>query len=160
MVNMNSSGLINQLTISASVSPAQIWRSARQSVVALLTNEAEYMAAAECAKHLIWMKSFLFDVMNPVPSAIPFYVDNTSAIDTALGDIINRRSKHIYRLFHFFCEQVQDGSLRISHVPTDKMLADHLTKPLGPTGICHALRRNNMLKDASEWGVVRVFTLY
>lgn len=124
------------------------WRSARQSVVALSTNEAEYMAAAECAKHLLWVRDFLFDIMHPVPAAIPFYVDNTSAIDTATGDSINRRSKHIDRRFHFIREQVQSGLLDIKHVPTDEMLADHLTKPLGPTGILHALRLNHMLKSA------------
>lgn len=124
------------------------WRSARQSVVALSTNEAEYMAAAECTKHLSWVRDFLFNIMHPVPAAIPFYVDNTSAIDTATGDSINRRSKHIDRRFHFIREQVQSGLLDIKHVPTDEMLADHLTKPLGPTGILHALRLNHMLKSA------------
>lgn len=124
------------------------WRSARQFVVALSTNEAEYMAAAECAKHLVWVKAFLFDVMHPVTSPIPFYVDNTSAIDTATGDTINRRSKHIDRRFHFIREQVQAGVLDINHVATEEMLADHLTKPLGPTRIIHALRLNHMLKDA------------
>lgn len=73
------------------------WRSTRQPVVALSTNEVEYMAAAECAKNLLWVKDFLFDIMNPVPTAIPFYVNNTSAIDTANGDSINQRSKHIDR---------------------------------------------------------------
>lgn len=124
------------------------WRSARQSVVALSTNEAEYMAAAECAKHLFWVKAFLFDVMNPIPGAIPFYVDNKSAIDTAVGDSINRRSKHIDRRYHFIREQVQAGVLNVSHIPTEEMLADHLTKPLGPSGIRHALGLNLMLKTA------------
>lgn len=120
------------------------WRSARQSVVALSTNEAEYMAAAECAKHLVWLKDFLFDVMNPIPSAIPFFMDNTCAIDTATGDSINQRSKNIDRRFHFIREQVQAGFLEIKHVPTEEMLADHLTKPLTPVSISHALKINNL----------------
>ena len=71
------------------------WRSAWQSVVALSTNQAEYMAAAECAKHLVWVKAFLFKVMQPVPSAIPFHVDNTSAIASANNESIKSKSKHI-----------------------------------------------------------------
>lgn len=123
------------------------WRSERQSVVALSTNEAEYMAAAECAKHLSWVRSFLFDIMHEVPGAIPFHVDNKSAIDTATGESINRRSKHINRRFHFIREQCQAGLLDIRHIPTEEMLADHLTKPLGPSGIQHALQINKMLKS-------------
>lgn len=65
------------------------WRSERQSVVALSTNEAEYMAAAECAKHMSWVKGFMFDIMHGLESPIPFFVDNKSAIDTATGDSIN-----------------------------------------------------------------------
>lgn len=69
--------------------------------MALSTNEAEYMAAAECAKHMSWVKSFMYNIMHEVSSAIPFHVENKSAIDTATGDSINRRSKHIDRLFNF-----------------------------------------------------------
>lgn len=124
------------------------WRSERQSVVALSTNEAEYMAAAECAKHVSWMRSFLFDIIHGVTGDIPFFVDNTSAIATAVGDSINRRSKHIDRRFHFIQEQSQAGLIKIHHIPTEEMLADHLTEPLGPTGIQHALKINNLLKSA------------
>lgn len=65
------------------------------------------MAAAECAKHLVWVKAFLFDVMQPVEGAIPFFVNNKSAIDTANDDSINRQSKHIDRRYNFLREQVQ-----------------------------------------------------
>lgn len=124
------------------------WRSERQSVVALSTNEAEYMAAAECAKHMAWVRSFLFYIMFDISTAIPFFVDNKSAIDTATGESINCRSKHIERRYHFIREQCQAGFLKIHHIPTEDMLADHLTKPLGPTGVKHALQLNNLLKSA------------
>lgn len=104
------------------------------------------MAAAECAEHLIWVKAFFFDIVQPIKGPISFFFDNKSAIDTETGDSINRRSKHIDQRFHFIREQVQDGVVDISHIPTEDMLADHLTKPLGPTGILHALRLTRMLK--------------
>lgn len=124
------------------------WRSERQSVLALSTNEAEYMAAAECAKHLSWVRSFMYYIIFETPTALPFFVDNKSAIDTATGESLNRRSKHIDRRFHFIREQSQAGLLDIRHIPTEEILADHLTKPLGPTGIKHALLLNNLLKSA------------
>lgn len=122
------------------------WRSERQSVVALSTNESEYMAAAECAKHMLWVKSFMFDIMQSITYPNPFHIDNKSAIDTATGPGLNRRSKHIDRRFHFIRDLCEHGALDVVHVPTDQMLADFLTKPLGPTGINHALDINHLHK--------------
>lgn len=42
---------------------------------------------------------------------------------------------------------MQAGLLDISHITTEEMLADNLTKPLGLMGILHALRLNHMMKD-------------
>lgn len=106
------------------------------------------MAAAECAKHMAWVRRFLFNIMFDISTAIPFFVDNKSAIDTATGESINCRSKHIERRYHFIREQCQAGFLKIHQIPTEDMLADHLTKPLGPTGVKHALQLNNLLKSA------------
>lgn len=124
------------------------WRSERQSVLALSTNQAEYMAAAECAKHMSWVRNFLYDIMHAVAGAIPFYMDNKSAIDTATGDSISRRSKHINRRFNYIRKQCQAGFIDIHHIPTEDMLTDHLTKPMGPSGIQHALEINHRLKSA------------
>lgn len=124
------------------------WRSERQSVVALSTNEAKYIAASECAKHLMWVKSFLFDIMQQVTGPIPFHIDNKSAIDTATGPGLNRRSKHINRRHHFIRDLCQSGVLNITHVPTEEMLADFLTKPLGPSGVQHAIDINLLHKCA------------
>lgn len=41
--------------------------------------------------------------------------------------------KHLALTFHFIREQVQDGSLRVTHVLTGYQLADALTKPLART---------------------------
>ena len=38
--------------------------------------------------------------------------------------------KHIAIDFHFICDKVATGSLRVSHVATADQLADALTKPL------------------------------
>lgn len=73
-----------------------------------------------------------------------FQMDNTSAISIAKGENVKARSKHIDRRFHFIREQLQQGKLRISYIPTVEMCADFLTKPLGPTAITHAINLNHM----------------
>lgn len=40
------------------------------------------------------------------------------------------KMKHLAIVFYFIREQVQNGTLRVTHVSTDDQLADFLTKPL------------------------------
>lgn len=127
------------------VSGAVSWKSQRQKVVALSTTEAEYMAASECAKLMSWVRTFFFDIMYPIISPSPFFVDNTSAIACANNESLKSRSKHIDRRYHFIREQIQARSLEVHHVPTTEMLADFLTKPLGPQGMDHAMQINNVV---------------
>lgn len=128
---------------------AVCWKSQRQSVVALSTTEAEYIAAAECYKHTAWVRSFMFDIFQPLESPTLFYVDNTSAIFTATGEGIKSRSKHIDRRHHYIRDMVQSNQVDIQHVPTEKMLADYLTKPLPPSDFSNALVLNNMKSTGS-----------
>lgn len=119
------------------------WLSQRQKVVALSTTEADYMAAADAARHLSWLRSFLFDVFILQPGPTTLCVDNTSAIANATSEGIKSRSKHIDRRHHYVRELVESGKAEIKQVSTDEMLADHLTKPLSPQGLRHALTINN-----------------
>ena len=71
-------------------------------------------------------------------------VDNTSAIFKASGEGLKARSKHIDRRYHYIRQLIQSKTVVIQHISTQEMLADHLTKSLGPTGISHALQLNHM----------------
>lgn len=119
------------------------WLSQRQKVVALSTTEAEYMACADASRHLSWLHSFLFGVFILPPGPTTVYLDNTSAIANAMGESIKSRSKHIDRRYHYVRELVESGKVTIKQASTKEMLADHLTKPLSPQGLRHALAINN-----------------
>lgn len=131
---------------------AVCWKSQRQLVVALSTTEAEYIAAAECSKQAAWMRGFLFDVFYPLDVPLPFSVDNTSAIFTATGEGVKSRSKHIDRRHHYIRDMVQSNHIVVKYVPTDLMLADHLTKPLASSQFQHALELNNLRRKVLEHG--------
>lgn len=53
------------------------------------------MAAAKCAKLMVWVQTFLFDVMYPINLPSPLLVDNISAIACAFNEGIKSKSKHI-----------------------------------------------------------------
>ena len=75
------------------------WQSRLQKSVALSTTEAEYMAAVEADKELIWMKNFLNELgMNQ--ERFLLHCDNQSVIHLAKNDAYHSRTKHIRRRYH------------------------------------------------------------
>ena len=55
-----------------------------------------------------------------------------SAINLAKAPAITRKSRHIHIRHHFIRNLVTQKLVRVEHIPTDRMLADFLTKPFGP----------------------------
>jgi hypothetical protein len=56
--------------------------------------------------------------------------DSTSAISVAKNPVLHSRTKHIEVRYHFLRDNVEKGNIDLIHVPTEKQLADILTKPL------------------------------
>lgn len=121
------------------------WKSQKQSVVALSTAEAEYVSASEAVRQLLWVRSFLFDIFQQQTAPTTLYLDSSSAISIVEEDAIKPRSKHIDWRYHFIRLQHRAGTITIVHVPSEQMLADYLTKPLGKTGLAHALDLNGIV---------------
>ena len=74
-IGVSTSGYTMSL-VSASVS----WRSRKQSVPVDSTIEAEYVAAAEAMKEIVWLRKILEDLQEKQENSTPLLVDNTSAI--------------------------------------------------------------------------------
>jgi hypothetical protein len=56
--------------------------------------------------------------------------DSTSAFSVAKNPVLHSRTKHIEVRYHFLRDNVDMGNIDLIHVPTEKQLADILTKPL------------------------------
>jgi hypothetical protein len=56
--------------------------------------------------------------------------DSTSAISVAKNPVLHSRTKHIDVRYHFLRDNVEKGIIDLTHVPSQKQLADILTKPL------------------------------
>ncbi|KAJ8879735.1 hypothetical protein PR048_020343 [Dryococelus australis] len=70
------------------------WCARKQPVVALSTVEAEYIAAAECTKELMYLNAVLEEILGKEVTA-RLHVDNQSALCLMKNGVLNRRSKHI-----------------------------------------------------------------
>jgi hypothetical protein len=98
--------------------------------VALSTTEAEYIAAVEAGKKIIWFRQFLEELGFPVGDASILRMDNQSAISVAKNPEYHGRMKHLDLRWFWLRDTVDAGVIEPSFIPTDAMAADILTKPL------------------------------
>jgi len=105
------------------------WCSRKQSIIALSSTEAEYIAAAECCKELLYLKTLFEELLNE-PITIKLNVDNQSAIALITNGVVNKRSKHIDVKYRFVHDLVKRKIIKVNFCPTDLQVADIFTKPL------------------------------
>ena len=79
-----------------------IWRSVKQSAISDSTMEAEYIAASEAAKEIVWLKKFYSDlgVIPEMDKPLVLFCDNAGAIAKSKEPRSHKRSKHIERKYH------------------------------------------------------------
>jgi hypothetical protein len=119
------------------------WASIRQSNVALSTTEAEYMAACEATREALYLKSVIDSLDSSTVTSAPeihatqrdsspmeLFCDNQGAIKLSNNPAFHRRTKHINTRYHFIREKVANKTLKLTYVPTQRMLADMFTKSL------------------------------
>ena len=112
------------------------WWSRLQRIVAVSTQEAEYISSSDAACDLMFLRHLLaslnFDTTNTVASPKPLLVDNNAAISLSKNPIDHQRSKHIDNRYHYIRERVENKDIATLYCSTDKQLADVMTKALGP----------------------------
>jgi hypothetical protein len=114
------------------------WKASLQSVVALSTTEAEYVASTEGVKEAIWMRGLVSELGVP-QDVIKVYCDSHSAICLTKNDMFQFKTKHIDIKYHFIRDVVAEGKIIVEKVHTDENPADMLTKPLSNTKFKHCL---------------------
>jgi hypothetical protein len=120
------------------------WSSKKQNSVSLSTAEAEYVAAGACCAQLLWMKQTLKDYECHF-THIPLLCDNENAIKLAYNPVSHYRTKHIDISHHFLKDYKTKRDTALSHVSTEKQLADIFTKPLDESRFCSLRNELNIL---------------
>ena len=77
------------------------WSSQKQSIVALSSCEAEYIAATGAACQALWMKRLISDLKHEEHKGVKLMVDNQSAITLSKNPVHHNRTKHIDTRYHF-----------------------------------------------------------
>lgn len=107
------------------------WQSKLHSSVTLSTNHSEYVCAAKAAREAAWLRKIFSGIgLERDVTPIDLYSDSSGAISLAHNPVNHETNKHIRISYHFVREQVSNGNITISHVSTNEMIADFLTKQL------------------------------
>jgi hypothetical protein len=117
------------------------WKSQKQTVVALSSAEAEYMAAGEAVKEILWLRQLLMELGFAESTSTSLLVDNEAAISIANKDVFHNRTKHIDMRHHFIRAHVQSNAVAIEWVSTHEQEADLFTKALGKHPFLHLRER-------------------
>jgi hypothetical protein len=119
------------------------WKSKKQTVVAQSTTEAEFIAINVCAKQIRWLKNLLIDMKIPV--GVPTIKnDNAGAVIISKELRLSENSKHIEIRYQYLRDIVSRNQLKIEDISTQDMIADIMTKPLGPIKVAIAQKQLNL----------------
>ena len=106
------------------------WASKKQSIVALSSTEAEYVALCAAAQETVWLRNLLCDVGLSQTKATCIKEDNQDAICLAKNPKDHTRTKHIDIKYHYTRQVIEEKKIKLDYTPTGNMVADTLTKGL------------------------------
>ena len=106
------------------------WRSKKQSVVALSSTEAEYIALCEAAQETTWLRHLLHDIGLQQVEPTTIFEDNQGSIALARNPKDHPRTKHVDVKYHFIRNTIERKRMKVVYCPTADMVADTLTKGL------------------------------
>ena len=118
------------------------WSSRRQATVSTSTCEAEYFAQTETACEAVWIRGLLGELgilettlEEGYPKTISphttIFAYNQGVVKLTENPEYHRKTKHIPIKYHKKRELVAEGVVHFEWIPTDEVVADGLTKPLG-----------------------------
>lgn len=107
-----------------------IWRSTKQSVVATSTCEAEFVAASQLVKDIIWLRNILFELVQFQPPSNPLHIDNLGTIKLIQNNQSNSKTKHLDIKLHHVRDAHDKKIIKVLPVSTEDQLADVFTKAL------------------------------
>lgn len=110
------------------------WECKKQQCVSLSSTEAEYVAAAQALKEILFISHVVGELgMRALygDDGFKLHCDNRSTIALANNIGYSPRTKHIDIRHHFLRQQIKIKSVKLVYIKTDENLADIFTKGLG-----------------------------
>ena len=107
-----------------------MWRSKSQGTVALSSAEAEYVAASEMVKEIVFVVQVLLSMKIAVKTPIKCLADNMGAIFMTENPSSQGRTRHIDTRWHYI-KDLNGTLIEIEFVRSEANVADGFTKNVG-----------------------------
>nr|GEV80080.1 hypothetical protein [Tanacetum cinerariifolium] len=116
------------------------WKASLQTIVALSTTEAEYMAISEAFKEAIWLRNLYGELCGDT-SSTKIFCDSQSAIYLTKDQMFHERTKHIDVRYHFIRGVITQGDIQVQKISTHDNPTYMMTKPVPSTkfALCSSL---------------------
>ncbi|KAE9334786.1 hypothetical protein PF008_g13793 [Phytophthora fragariae] len=119
------------------------WGSSKQSVIALSSTTAEFIAASDGLQQAEWIKLVAMEVLTattqdgPADLPLTLQIDNQSTIKRVKKDGTSGAQKAVDIRFHCLKEAWKTGFVALEYVPSHENPADLLTKALSRHELAH-----------------------
>jgi len=107
------------------------YKSKFQRTVALSSTEAEFSAACEAGKIILYLRTILEELGMEQEKATILYEDNQGALLMANASQPTRRTRHVDTVKFALLDWVSRDLLELTYVMTSLNTSDGMTKPLG-----------------------------
>jgi hypothetical protein len=110
------------------------WQANRQKTVTLSTTEAELLALSHASKELQALDRLFNHISLDIDQRTVINCDNQQTVGIVTKELPKLSSKLRHVDIHQFWlrQEVAEGRVQVNWTPTSDMIADGLTKPLGP----------------------------
>nr|GEX27876.1 putative ribonuclease H-like domain-containing protein [Tanacetum cinerariifolium] len=125
------------------------WQCKKQTIVATLTIEAEYVAAASCCGQVLWIQNQILDYgFNFMKTKI--YIDNESTICIVKNPMFHSKTQHIEIRYHFIRDAYEKKLIQVLKIHTDDNVVDLLTKAFDVSRCEEDERRYTLTKETLQ----------
>jgi hypothetical protein len=94
----------------------------------LSTEEAEYVAASECTRKIVYLRQLLSKLGYPQCTPTYIHEDNQTCISFTRNDATHSYTKHIDVKYHFTPFQIDEGAITLIDTRTEDQLVNLFTE--------------------------------
>ena len=108
-----------------------LYKTRYQPAVALSSTEAEFVAASDTGKSILYIRSLLKELGYLPPTSTPLLVDNRGALHMVEAQAPTKRTRHVDIRYFALLQWQQQKHLEVIPVPTADNISDSMTKATG-----------------------------
>jgi F0F1-type ATP synthase alpha subunit len=104
------------------------WSSKKQTIIALSIEKAEYIAASECTRKVVYLRQLLSELSYPQHTPTHIHEDNQTCILFTRDNTTHSHTKYINVKYHFTRFQIDESAITLIDTRMENQLVDLFMK--------------------------------